>query len=360
MANYQSHFLVDINLEVLSGCKWKCTGCRINKDDANGFIGNDFRRLMDLFQDLKDNNHVLINLAVGATDFMSARNTDEILNKDIIPMMDYFRNLVLNSTFLADHEVVRYWANKLKPILSGRRVKWTVPLEPKHLRNEKYLNGIKEKIKLFESIIPNCEFGHVYNIVNLHEYQKEHDPLYQFHDFSKYFNQIWPEGHLDLVISEGRLPLTIPENKKKVLHLIKYLNLLFEKAVIEEKSQEVNFNYGKRYEGYDKDYVYKNGNLYSTVFLGEPLIVYEDDAGLGADTVWNYNTIVEFENRMMVDSLKYIEKTTECAGCEYASNCVGRGMHYLMEKLDYKDCLAPRAGFKTVNDNFYKYGNFNY
>lgn len=360
MSNYQSHFLVDINLEVLSGCKWKCTGCNVNKNENNGFVGNDFNRLMNLFEDLQANNHVLINLAIGATDFMTARNSDDILNSELVPMLDMFKSIVLNTTFLSEKDVVEDWAYKLKPLLSGRRVKFTIPLEPRHIGNEKYFAGIKEKIRIFESIANETEYGGVYNIVNLYEYKKHVDPLSEFHEFSTKFDHVWHEGHLDLVISEGRLPLTDPENKQKVLKMVNYLNGLYEKAVIKDKSTLVNFNYGKRYEGYDKDYVYKNGNLYSTVFLGEPLIVYEEDSSLGKDSEWNYKTIVEFENQLMLNSLKYMEKTKDCLNCEFAPHCAGRGLLYLMEKLEAVDCLAPRDGFKTVNDNFYKYGNFDY
>jgi len=360
MSNYKSKNLVDINLEVLSGCKWSCSGCNVNKTDINGFVDQDFERLMNLFEDLKINNHVLMNLSIGATDFMTARNSHEIFTENLIPMLDQFRNILLNTTFQSDKTTIQDWALKLKPILKGKRVKFAIPMEPEFLGNRQHIRLIKEKKEFFQSFLPETNFVVVNNVVNYYQFQKKFDPFVNYHEFSELFAQRWGAGHLDLVVSEGRLPLNILANRDKLQLMIRSLNKLFEKFVVDEKSSLVNFTYGKRYEGYYKDYIYKNGNLYMSVFLGEPMAIFEEDAGLGSTAEWNFKSIVDFENKTMLDSLEYMAQTTECMQCEYASNCLGRRLIYLMKKLDVKDCLAPKRGFKAVNDNFYKHKNFEF
>lgn len=338
----QMDYLIDFNLEVLHGCKWNCTGCNVQKTDQDGFLDNDFDCLMRLFEDLEQNHHILSNVAVTPTDFMAANNGEQIFTMDIKPMFDKFCAVTLNTTFLQDRDVIERWASILRPILKGNTLKFSIPVEPEHYSKKKYMDIILGNRDYLVSLLPETNYTKTYLIGNLHEYRQFKD----FDFFSEDFHNRWQGGHLDIVITEGRLTQTNPFNRQRLRNMVQYQNSLYDQFVTEDHGKEVvNFTYGKRHEGYDKDYVYKNGKIYAPVFLGEPLVIFEESYALGREVEWNTANLVDFENQMLIESLEYVQQTTHCGSCEFAPACSARGLLKLMKTLNVKECFAPRSAF---------------
>lgn len=349
----QMEFLIDFTLEVLYGCKWNCTGCNVSKYDQRGFVEGDFDRLMRLFDDLAANNHILSNLALGPTDFMSAENSREMFQQ-IIPMMDKFAAITLQTTFLEKPPVIAEWAEFLRPILAGREVKFASPLDPAHYKNKKFFDTILSNRDLFVSLIPEMKYTKTYLIGNLVEYRDYnanpmHNDKITFEEYSHEFHDVSRGNHLDLVIAAGRSPLNDINNRERLKSIVKYQNQLYDDAIHTDTSKQVvNFTYGKRHEGFDKDYVYRNGRIYGPVFVGEPLVTFEEDYSIPNDADWTTKTLVDFENQTLVESLLYLDKTKECASCEFAPLCAGRGVIKLMKTLKATECLAPKQAFQQT------------
>jgi len=334
-------FVIDFNLELLHGCKWNCTGCNIGKEEQDGFLDGDFDRLMHLFEDLERNFHILSNVAITPTDFIVSNNAEQIFVPELKLMLDKFKAVTLNTTFLHDDDVLEYWAAKLRPLLKGNTLKFSVPVEPDHYMNKKYMAKILHNRDYIVSLLPETKYTKTYLIGNLYEYKKFVD----FEFYSEDFHDKW-DGHLDLVITEGRLNLTNPFNRQRLRHMIEYQNDLYNRSVEHDHGKIiVNFTNGKRHEGYDKDYVYKNGRIYAPVFVGEPLVTFEEGYYLDRSVEWNTDNLVEFENRMTVESFEYLPQTQHCATCEFANACVARGLTKLMKTLKVTDCLAPKPAF---------------
>lgn len=127
--------------------------------------------------------------------------------------------------------------------------------------------------------------------------------------------------------------------------MVEYQNDLYNRSVKERSIKIVNFTQGKAYEGGDKDYVYKNGRIYAPVFVGEPLVIFEDSYSLGKDVEWTTDNLIQFENQMTVESFEYLAKTKYCTSCEFASACVSRGLTKMMKTLNVTDCFAPKPAF---------------
>lgn len=340
----QMEYLIDFNLELLRGCKWNCTGCNIAKEEQDGFLEGDFDRLMRLFADLQQNHHILSNIAITPTDFMVAQNSKKILTMELRPMFEMFGAVTLNSTFLEERELIAEWADILRPLLKGLTLKFSVPVEPEHYEKQKYMDIILGNIDYMLSMLPETKYTKTYLVGNLYEYKKFSD----FEFYSKDFHNRWNGGHLDLVITEGRLPLHDINSRARLRNIIRFQNDLYDRTVEKRNFKDINFTYGKLHEGGDKDYVYKNGRIYAPVFVGEPLIVFEDSYSLGREIEWTTDNLVHFENQMTVESLEYLEETNECNTCEYANLCVARGLTKLMKTLHVKDCFAPKDAFNRV------------
>ena len=343
-------FLIDFNLEVLYGCKWNCSGCDVAKYDQRGFAGEDFDKLMLLFKDLQVNHHILSNLGIGPTDFMTAENSEEVFLQ-LAPMMDMFCAITLQCTFLEKRDVIEKWAKFLRPILAGRTIKFATPLDPRNYSNRKFFATILENRDYFVSLMPEVNYTKTYLLGNLLEYREYNSNPYNngkitFEEYSEEFHESSKGNHLDLVISAGRLPLTDINNREKLKAIVKYQNTLYNDAIHRDMSKSaVNFTYGKRHEGFDKDYVYRNGSIYAPVFVGEPLLMFEDGYNIPNTQDWTTKTLVDFETATLVESLLYLDQTDSCATCEFAAACAGRGVIKLMKTLKIKECFAPKQAF---------------
>lgn len=349
----EMEFLIDFTVEVLHGCKWNCAGCNVGKNEQNGFLEGDRDRLLSLFADLKANHHILSNFAIGPTDFMTADNGREMLI-ETQPMMDMFAAVTLQTAFLEKPDQIVQWAEFLRPILAGREVKFAVPLDPRHYKNRKFFETILSNRDLLVSLLPETKYTKTYLIGNLVEYRDYNaDPFNNdkitFEEYSELFHEASNGNHLDLVIANGRSPLTDLNNREALKSVVRYQNRLYNEAIQTEASKtNVNFTYGKLHEGFDKDYIYKNGSIYSPVFAGEPLVVFEPDYGLSNDVEWTTASLIDYENDFMVESLEYLERTTQCSSCEFAHVCAGRGILKLMKTLRVTDCFAPKQAFQYI------------
>lgn len=346
-------FLIDFNLEILYGCKWNCAGCNVAKYDQRGFHEGDVDRLMHLFADLKKNHHILSNLGLGPTDFMTSENTREMM-PIISPMMDQFHAITLQCAFLEKPDEIRNWAEFMRPYLAGREVKFATPLDPKNYKNEKFFHTILANRDLFVSLIPEMRYTKTYLLGNLVEYRDYNANPFNndkitFEEYSEEFHDVAKGNHLDLVIAAGRSPLNDLNNREKLKSIVKYQSRLYDDAIKTDSSiKAVNFTYGKRHEGFDKDYVYRNGKIYGPVFVGEPLIMFEKDYSISNDVEWTTQTLVDYENNLLVESLEYLERTDQCDKCEFAPACVGRGVIKLMKTLRATECLAPKKAFERT------------
>jgi hypothetical protein len=241
-------------------------------------------------------------------------------------------------------------ADIIRPVLAGRVIKFAVPFEPKHYRNPKYINTLLAKRDYLVSLLPESTYTKTYLIGNLFEYKKYNDDPFNNDtiNFEQYTDEFYKttKSPIDLVISDGRLPQNDINNREKLRSTLKYRNKIFDDAFKTQSGiQTIHFPDGHRHEGFDKDYIYRGGKLYAPVFVGEPLVIFEDEYSIPNNIAWTTETLVNYENNLLVDSLEYMEYTNECSCCEFANLCIGRGVIRLMKTLNLKTCSAPKAAF---------------
>lgn len=351
----EMEFLIDFTLEVLYGCKWNCAGCNVDKYGQNGFGEGDFDRLLDLFKDLQANNHILSNLALGPTDFMTSDNTLEIIEQ-IAPMMDMFAAITLPTSFLEKPDQIEQWGKVLNPLFAGRELKFATPLNPAHYKNRKMFDTILRNRDVLVEHMPDAKYTKTYFLANLLEYRAYNkDPFNQdkitFEEYNDIFHKNSKGNYLDVVITAGRSPLKDINHSQRLKDIWKYYNDVYDNAFQTDTSKgSVNFACGKLHEGFDKDYVYRNGNIYAPIFVGEPLVIFEDQYCIPNDADWTTSTLVDFENQTLVDSFQYMPSTKQCSDCEFATLCTSRGVLKLMEILKIRDCMAPKRAMRFVRN----------
>lgn len=361
--------IVDFALEVLHGCNHDCYGCNVNKKDQEGFIGNDLQKLDGLFTDLLSKKYILANLSIGPTDFMAALNTEEMLSLSM-PLMDKFKSIVLQSTFIYTKEELEKYANIIKPYVLGRRIKLGFPVEPRHLGKQKYVETIINNIEYFKSLLPDTDVIKIFAILNLKQYNDiALDPIFNVSETVQHFKD--RRVDFDIVLTDGRLDMKDINNKEKLKRSFLYVkhihdNDFFEKDIYNLLNLETYYREaGKLYsvdskgrKFRDVDFVYKNGKIYNTVFSGEAVTLFHDSLSIDNTTEWYLNSLLELRDRILVEQLDYMDKTKSCSDCEFVSSCMEKGFLQVMKIVSTKDCIASKKSFEE-NRNMFNNNNNN-
>jgi len=349
--------LVDFAVEVLHGCTHHCYGCNVNREDQEGYVGQDLTKLHGLFDDLLNHGYILANFSIGPTDFFTSTNTEQVL-KDSMPLMDQFKAITLQSTFLYPKKELEEKAAMIAPYLKGRRVKFGFPVDPRHLGKEKYARTVVENILYFKSLLPETTVIKIFAILNVKQYNEvEEDPIFRVADMVKYFRS--HRIDFDAVLTEGRLEMNDLNNQEKLKNSFLYVKKIHDEGAIPKGIYELltlSTYYREAVHLYsidsqgrafrDIDFVYKNGKIYNTVFSGEAVTLFHDSLAIDNTQEWNTLSIHALRDRILVSQLEYMEKTKECNGCEFASSCMERGFLQVMKIVRTKDCIVSKKTFE--------------
>lgn len=360
--------LVDFAVEVLHGCTHHCYGCNVNREDQEGYAGQDIAKLLGLFGDLSKHGYILANFSIGPTDFFTSTNTEQVL-KDSMALMDKFKVVILQSTFLYSKKQLEDQAAMIAPYLKGRRVKFAFPVDPRHLGKEKYARTVVENVLYFKSLLPEITVTKIYGILNVKQYEEvEEDPIFRVADMVKYF-----ESHritIDAVLTEGRLEMNDINNQEKLKNSFLYVKKIHDGGALPKSIHELLTlssyyresvhlhsvdSQGRKFR--DIDFVYKNGKIYNTVFSGEAVTLFHDSLAIDNAMEWNTLAVHSLRDRILVNQLDYMEKTKECSSCEFASSCMERGFLQVMKIVRTKDCIVSKKTFEQ-NRNTLE-GSFN-
>lgn len=349
--------IVDFALEVLHGCKSACYGCNVNTTDQQGFIAGDIPKLDGLFTDLLSKDFILANLSVGPTDFFMASNTEEMLDT-ISPLMDKFKSIVIQSTFIYPKEEMEKQAAMIAPYLKGRRVKLGFPVDPRHLDKAKYVETIIDNIKYFKNLIPEVDVIKIFAVLNLKYYKDASmDPIFNVGETVKLFRR--NKIDFDAVLTEGRLDMSDINNKEKLKQSFLYVKRIHDQQVFPHDIYELLTlstyyreavqlhsidSQGRRFK--DIDFVYKNGKIYNTVFSGEAVTLFHDSLSIDNAVVWDTDALLGLRNRILVEQIEYMEKTKDCSNCEFVSSCMEKGFLQVMKIAGTKQCIVSKQTFE--------------
>lgn len=349
--------LVDFAVEVLHGCSHHCYGCNVNREDQEGYIGQDLTKLHGLFDDLLKHGYILANFSIGPTDFFTSTNTEQVLQQSM-SLMDQFKAITLQSTFLYPKKELERQAALIAPYVKGRRIKLGFPVDPRHLGKEKYARTVVENVLYFKSLLPETTVIKIFAILNVKQYDEvEEDPIFRVADMVRYFRS--HRIDFDAVLTEGRLDMTDLNNQEKLKKSFLYVKRIHDEDAIPRGIYELLTlstyyreavhlhsidSQGRAFR--DIDFVYKNGKIYNTVFSGEAVTLFHDSLAMDNTQEWNTLAIHALRERILLSQLDYMEKTKECNGCEFASSCMERGFLQVMKIVRTKDCIVSKQTFE--------------
>lgn len=334
--------LLDFTLEITSGCRHNCSGCKVDKDDNELPSQEEFGKIIDYIKDLKRNNVALMNLAIGPTDILSYGPLEELgVNKQLQEISRMFLKVALNCSFLTPNlaEYSRL-ASFIENLIPNGLVKFTVPIEITKINNKKYIETIYNNIATLESMLTSVKISMVYVVINYDALIKEYSQT----DIDAIYNtshlKLHKHTHTDFIIPHGRQNLRDPEVSASFLETIHSLNNLLLRTYATKSNDgndfdlvELNTN-----EGEDWDVIYRNGEMYLPPFIVEAFTSFDESFKIPKPWSYEATNDLDFDNNLR--SIEIAISNNICGSCKHMAKCAERGVQMVMDIVNSDKCIS--------------------
>lgn len=330
-----SNFYLNINFELLNGCKLNCTGCHVEKTAQNPFSIEDADKLLKLLDELKVGLYRPFIAFVGPTDFLSADNTIALFSNELVKkVLRKFQRLSIQTTFF-EMRKAKEVAQVLKENFSDMELEINIVFDPVKVKDKYILETIEKNKKQFLSYLGREDvltFGFM-NVVN---YDKNED-YDSFHDrLSHLF-----ETSIDYNFSYGRNPEMGREDFKQ---LVLRMKEMFEKSSSADKNTP-----GRITDSLiERQYSYRNGKLYYSPLLYERFVSFHPKFEVPLKE-FSGSELESFEMMVQLDQYNNASIKDECENCPLLSSCIDRGILFLMDAYQEKSCVVAKNAMFAVN-----------
>lgn len=330
-----SSFYLNINFELLNGCKLNCTGCHVEKSAQNPFSQNDTENLVKILDDLKSSLYRPFIAFVGPTDFLSADNTVALFSNDLVKkVLKKFQRLSIQTTFLEMRKAEAV-AKVLKEHFGGMELEINIVFDPARVKDNSILETIERNKKHFLNLLGR-EDVLTFGFMNVVDYDKDEDYDSFHHRLSHLF-----ETSIDYNFSYGRNPEMGRDDFK--------LLVLRMKAMFEE-SESANLSSSGRISDslIERQYSYRNGKLYYSPLLYERFVSFHTKFEVPLKD-FTGEELESFEMMVQLDQYNNASKKDDCESCPLLSYCIDRGILFLMDAYEEKACVVAKNAMFAVN-----------
>lgn len=348
--------LVDFTYDVLDGCIHDCQGCNVIKSDGRDITQEQYETLLSFFKKLKkekpESSFDIIN--IGPTDFSISTNTEKIM-KMSTELMDMFSSIQLACTMTYKEEALKERLLLLKPYLDGRKLRITIPLHSRNVRNKKFHDLVDSNIETLQETLPNAVIDKLVYQINVTEYpsDKENPILNATEDIL-----IGKVKDIDITIPDGRgnmkdlnqvMKLKNTIDRMKRLHLEYYdgddtgkkyplsLEQLYSEAL--NVNQKILIN-GEWVPFEDYDLIYQKGRLYRPAHYGEEIVIHHDDFSVPwvSDDI---GILDELEAKVMSSQIELMDD--HCSQCHLSEECMFNCGILVKHLIKEKECIYPMS-----------------
>lgn len=345
------HFYLNINFEVINGCKLNCPGCFVEKNGQEAFTTNDLENLGKLLKGLQQSLYVPFIAFVGPTDFLSASNFIETFSRpEVIELIHQFKRLSLQTTYI-DMKKAPEVAEVINKYYQDMELEINLVVDPAKIMDDAYLSMLLKNKESFLGLL-NMDDVRSFGIMNVYNYDNTKIPdLLKDYDFMhKRVGHLF-ETTIDYNFSFGRSPHISNEEFIALSNRIKNLFdiSLASTNISDEKTQYLRFSFGKLTDSLvERQYNYRNGKLYYSPLLYERFVSFRDafEVPLKDFTV---EEVEQFEMQMQLNQYARASEKEECEICPFLASCIDRGILHMMDTFETKKCLVAKKALMSVN-----------
>jgi hypothetical protein len=342
-----SHFYLNVNFELLNGCKFKCKGCFVEKNAQMPVNEDQFKNFEKLFKDLEGSLYKPFIAFIGPVDFLASTNFVETFsNPNCMKLFKRFKRISLQTTYL-DLAQADAIAETLNTHFLDHELEINIVVDPSKIMDDRYLAVLQKNKETFLSKL-KIEGVRSFGIMNVYDYdQTKIAEQLRDYDFMHKRVQHLFETTIDYNFSFGR---SKDISDEEFMELSDRIKRLFDSSLCsDEKSQYLRFSFGKLTDSLiERQYNFRDGKLYYSPLLYERFVSFRD----GFEVPLKDFTASELEAFEMSVQMNQYSKATdkeECEDCPFLASCIDRGILYLMDTFNTKKCLVAKKALFAVN-----------
>lgn len=340
-ANSPRHY-IELVLDVLEGCKFECSGCRVSKK-AHPLPSDDALLLLETFiDDAAANGVVLREVQFGPTDVITSNNADEVRDSPTIRRIAQTALAVsFNCPFLDPNPEQYDWlVDFLEDMVPHGHVKFIVPLELRHRNNIVYIERIRKNIAYVRSRLHTVV---VYKVYANYRFDMTPSEIETTSPESlsvllqdAYRTKLHENTNVDFITPHGREGFSEAE-RVNFLAMNQHLNAAM-CLIHEANNGGPVINDLNPSDGLDWTLVYSRNQLFFAPFLNEPRVTYLPEYRIAK--AWTYDRVLQQRESWVVEGLQSLDRRPSCSECPNMAMCAERGVFKLMDTLDTTDCLT--------------------
>lgn len=341
---------INLNLEILIGCKWKCKGCYVDLEslDNDRSLTKDLSNIDSLTDDIIKQSMTPATLFIGPTDLFVASNAVEILNNKYIQALAHkFLRISFLTTFLSkDEEHINKIINILNDKYEGVDLEINMVVDAGQIKNDQYLHLLKNnRDHIFNKL---TSFNDIGTHVQFNVFDYSSGKIKQtMSDYASVRNKIMDifNTDIDFNFSVGRKDNL---SNDEFVESIRTVTDVFSGSLDNESIKYAEFSMGNPLDSnVERQYNFKNGQLYLSPYIYEQYVSFDDAFRIPMKN-WKFEEIDSFMASVLSNS--YIKAMNmECGTCPYLSMCAERNVIHSMIRYGEKSCILAKDSFDLIN-----------
>lgn len=322
----------NLSLEILTGCRYSCPGCTVEKNFSPLNVSeDDADELLSLLMGLKNDGFRLLELKVAPTDIISSDNGFQALQHRLVRgAIEQYKAFNINLAMLHDGGLEEL-AGILDDIAPGKWLSVTIPMTLKNTGNIKFITELRERILYFKSLLKKVEFNRIYlnlNVDNINLGVLDVESYNRAHELDLGIRTVveFPFAHsrkgLDNIIVAEELKHDLNEFLEFVKTRVNTLNFRpLLPAILE-----------------GLEFIYRDGHLYSVPVVVENFPLFINEFELSKP--WTVDTVLDYKMTRYSDNLMEFIEHPECGDCCFLDQCARSDVHRIMKLVNSDKCLT--------------------
>lgn len=340
-------YYLNINFELLNGCKFKCPGCHVEKEGQAPVTEDDYKNLKTLLQSFEGGGYIPWIVFVGPTDFLVADNFQSVFSDPkVLEIFGYFKRISLQTTYLDIRNATKI-AEVLNTHFSNHELEINIVVDPARILDDHYLKRIDDNKKTFLKQLVHKEVR-TFGIMNIYNYDKTKIPeLLRNYDFMHHKVQHLFQTTIDYNFSAGR---NLDLSDQEFFELSERIKKLFDDSIVsDEKAKFLRFSFGKLTDSLiEKQYNYRSGELYLSPLMYERFVSFKEALKIPLKN-YTVQEVEEFEQQVLLSQYLTASQMEDCEDCQFLASCIDRSILKLMNVYNVKKCLIAKQALQKVN-----------
>lgn len=337
-----NNFFINLNFEILNGCKFKCKGCHVEINAQKPLVSEEVQNIEKLIINMKAEKYSPFIAFIGPTDFLVADNFEAYFDDQLFrSLLRQFKRISLQTTY---QDMGNSYARaKTLSEFSDKEIEVNIIIDPNKVMDDSYMARMKKNKEKFIHDLGRTDIK-TYGVMNVFNYDETNNPeiLKDYHHVHSRLSGLF-ETTIDFNFSAGRNPDLSDE---EFLSLTSRIKNLYNNSVIsnDENTHEIIND-----SSLEKQYNYRGGDLFYSPLLYERFVSFRDQFKI---SLANYTVqeVEDYERKVQLSQYEAAPKMDECSNCSLLPVCVDRGILRLMSAYNVTSCVVAKKATSAVRN----------